>query len=31
LAVPGFQSVPGWKFREVGVLSLQVGVPTKEE
>src|SRR5215212_3124298 len=30
LLVPGFQSVTSWKLRDVGVLSLQVGVPTKE-
>src|SRR5215211_869571 len=31
LLVPGFQSVTSSKSRDVGVLSLHVGVPTKEE
>src|SRR5215216_1221633 len=31
LLVPGFQSVTSWNSRNVGVLSLQVGVPTNEE
>jgi len=28
---PGFQSVAGWKLRDVGALSLNCGVPTKAE